>query len=363
VRTVPSLKGLPNFSHVPAPARAEAQRKIAEHKAAFEKQLSPSQRSEVFAVPRLCVEYQGKLALVDEELVIEAVDWNLLDYPADLTRFQYDDASKTFELDIEGSKVVIHPKDGEQLDLNLLPTQQTDVDLVVWLSKQLRQIDVTHQTMTAWALQAITMLLKRPGLSLPVLVRAKFILARKLAELIEQARKRAYKRGWNQLLFEPDSTKVQVNGEDEFAFRFKPDGYQPDSYYSGPWQFTKHYYPRPGDLKPDGDEFECAVEVDRGKAVKTWVRNIPKRRDSSFWLQTSSDRFYPDFVAQLQDGRVLAVEYKGEHLVEGPDTNEKRKLGELWAARSGGKAVFLMAEKVKDGMSVAEQITAAVALR
>ena len=349
-------------SAAPAPARAEVQRKIAEHRAAFERQLSPSQRGEVFTVPRLCVEYQGKLALVDDELIEEALEWNLLKYPADLSRFQYDDASRTFELDIEGSKVVIHPKDGEQLDLNLLPTQQTDVDLAAWLSKQLRQIDVTHQTMTAWVLQAVTVLLKRPGLSLPVLVRAKFILARKLAELIEQARKDARKRGWNLLLFEPDSTKVQASDEDEFAFCFQPNVYEPDSPYSGPWQFGKHYYPRPGDLKPEGEEFDCAVEIDRSKAVKVWVRNIPKRQDSSFWLQTSTDRFYPDFVAQLHDGRILAVEYKGGHLAEGPDADEKRKLGELWAARSGGKALFLMAEKAKDGMSIAEQIAAAVAL-
>jgi len=31
----------------------------------------------------------------------------------------------------------------------------------------------------------------------------------------------------------------------------------------------------------------------------------------SFWLQTSTDRFYPDFVCKLRDGRILGVEYKG----------------------------------------------------
>ena len=32
----------------------------------------------------------------------------------------------------------------------------------------------------------------------------------------------------------------------------------------------------------------------------------------SFWLPTSSDYFYPDFMCELVDGRLLAVEYKGE---------------------------------------------------
>jgi hypothetical protein len=34
----------------------------------------------------------------------------------------------------------------------------------------------------------------------------------------------------------------------------------------------------------------------------------------------------------------------------------------LWAAHSNGKALYLMAEKQKDGMSIAEQIGAVVAM-
>jgi type III restriction enzyme len=344
----------------PVPARAEVQRKIAEHRAAFEKQLSPSQRGVVFTVPQLCVEYQGELALVDEELVLEAAEWNLLDYPADLSRFEYDYASKTFELDIEGNRVVIHPKNTEQLDLNLLPTEQTDIDLVRWLDKQVRQPDVTQQTMTAWILQAVTGLLKRPNLSLPRLVGAKFILARKLVELIAQARKDAKKRGWQELLF---GAEARVQASEKFAFHYRPDDYPAGWPYSGGWDFQKHYYnPVPGELESTGEEFECAVEIDRHNAVKTWVRNLAKKEGASFSLQTSTDLFYPDFVAQLHDGRVLVVEYKGGHLVGSADADEKRKLGELWAARSGGKALFLMAERQRDGMNVAQQISAAASL-
>jgi type III restriction enzyme len=342
----------------PAPARAEVQRQIADYRAAFIKLLSPSQQGVVFAVPQLCVEYQGELALVDEELVIEAAEWNLLNYPADLSRFEYDDASKTFELDIEGSRVVIHPKNAVQLDLNLLPTEQTDLDLVRWLDKQARQPDVSQQTMTAWILQAVTGLIKRPNLPLSTLVRAKFILARKLGELIAQARKDAKKLGWQQLLF---GAEARVQASEEFAFRYKPDDYPAGWLYSGGWKFQKHYYPLPGELEPTGEEFECAVVIDCHPAVKIWVRNLAKKEGASFSLQTSSDLFYPDFVAQLHDGRILVVEYKGGHLADSADADEKRKLGELWAARSNGKAIFLMAERAKDGMTIEEQISKAVA--
>jgi type III restriction enzyme len=341
----------------PAPARAEVQRKIAEHRAAFERQLSPSQRGVVFSVPQLCVEYQGELALVDEELVIEAAAWNLLDYPADLSRFEYDDASKTFELDIEGNRVVIHPKGAQQLDLNLLPTEQTDLDLVRWLDKQVRQPDVPQKTMTAWILEAVTGLLKRSNLSLPTLVRAKFILARKMLELIDGARKDAEKRGWQELLF---GSEARVQASEVFSLHYRPDDYPAGWLYSGGWNFQKHFYPQPGELESTGEEFQCAVVIDDHSAVKTWVRNLAKQPASSFWLQTSTDRFYPDFVAQLQDRRVLVVEYKGKAYATNDDSDEKRKLGALWAARSGGKALFLMAEKIKDGMDIAEQISAAV---
>lgn len=342
----------------PEAARPQVRQQIAEHRAAIQRLLSPSQRGVAFPVPQLCVEYQGELLLVDEDLVREAAEWNLVDYPADLSRFQYDDASKTFELDIEGSRVVIHPKDTEQLDLNLLPTEQTDVDLVRWLDKQVRQVDVPQQTMTAWLLQAVTELLKRPGMTLPTLMRGKFILARKLAELIAQARKTAFKNGWQELLFGP---QAKVRESTEYAFKYKSDDYPASSWYTGAWKFRKHYYPLPGDLESDGEEHDCAIALDSEKTVMHWVRNLSKKGHSSFWLQTSTDRTYPDFVAELNDGRVLVVEYKGSHLADAADADEKRKLGELWAAHSDGKALYLMAERVQDGRNIAEQIAAAVA--
>jgi type III restriction enzyme len=74
-------------------------------------------------------------------------------------------------------------------------------------------------------------------------------------------------------------------------------------------------------------------------------------------LPTSTDRFYPDFVAKLQDGRVLVVEYKGAHLADTQDTQEKRNIGELWADKSAGKGLFVMAElKNAKGQSLAEQL-------
>jgi len=67
-------------------------------------------------------------------------------------------------------------------------------------------------------------------------------------------------------------------------------------------------------------------------------------------------RFYPDFVARLDDGRLLVVEYKGAHIAEGADTAEKRTIGELWERESAGTCLFVMAEKDVGGKDARRQL-------
>jgi len=63
-------------------------------------------------------------------------------------------------------------------------------------------------------------------------------------------------------------------------------------------------------------------------------------------LQTFSDWFYPDFVCQLTDGRVLVVEYKGKDRYDSADSEEKRAIGAVWTSRSGGCCLFEMPTNV-----------------
>jgi hypothetical protein len=48
------------------------------------------------------------------------------------------------------------------------------------------------------------------------------------------------------------------------------------------------------------------------------------------------------YVPSLSAGRVLAVEYKGKHLYDAADADEKRAVGAVWQSRSGGKCLFVM---------------------
>ena len=128
----------------------------------------------------------------------------------------------------------------------------------------------------------------------------------------------------------------------DLCFEFEEGPYSPDWYYQGNFNFRRHYFRNIGELKAEGEEFECAVFIDQLPQIAYWIRNLDRRHESSFWLQTSTDRFYPDFVALLNDGRILVVEYKGADRWSNDDSKEKRALGELWMSRSEDRCVFVM---------------------
>jgi type III restriction enzyme len=141
----------------------------------------------------------------------------------------------------------------------------------------------------------------------------------------------------------------------QICFSFNPLEYPYNSRYQRSFHFKKHYYKEVGNLKDSGEEFDCAVFLDTLPEVKFWVRNIERRERHSFWLQTTTDKFYPDFVCLLNDRRYLVVEYKGERDWTNDDSKEKRTLGELWEKRSNGSCLFIM-PKGKDLAAIKAKI-------
>ena len=140
------------------------------------------------------------------------------------------------------------------------------------------------------------------------------------------------------------------------GFKIEQAYYNSNFYYDGAYKFSKHYFSYICDLKSSGEEFNCAKEIDALSEIDFWFRNIPQTR-SSFFLQTSTDKFYPDFIAKLKNGKVLVIEYKGEHLSNSQDTKEKENLGKLYEDKSNKTALFLMVtKKDSQGRSVREQI-------
>jgi type III restriction enzyme len=95
--------------------------------------------------------------------------------------------------------------------------------------------------------------------------------------------------------------------------------------YRGKWRFDKHYYPVVAKLEDGSEEFKCAVVIDSHPMVRHWLRNLERDVSDGFWLPTSRGKFFPDFVCELIDDRILAVDYKGEHLRNPPSESRKAR--------------------------------------
>ena len=212
--------------------------------------------------------------------------------------------------------------------------------LADWLDRTIEHWDILRSESLLFLQRLVKYLIEVRGIAIEVLVRNKYALKDAAAAKIDSHRQNAHRGAYENLLLPECETPVVVSPE--IYFSFDPHRYPYSTHYTGAYRFQKHYYPHVGDLKADGDEFRCAQLIDTLPEVKYWVRNLERQPILSFWLQTSTDRFYPDFVCSLSDGRYLAVEHKGEHLWSADDAKEKRKLGELWEKRSGGQCLFIM---------------------
>ena len=335
---------------------------VKRHRIAYRNSTSPDTRGEKFPVPRLFLEVQGELELVEKEIILDLGGWSLNNFTAELSpaEFSIHETAERWEVDLRGDKVVYsHIEQSTQLEIGLLKLNWTDLQLSRWLDKECRQTDLTQPVLLEFCRRIVAHLTNTRGLAFNDLLRFKFQLAKAVQQKIASYRQQAFASSYQALLFGTEA-HITTSFSDGFAFdnRCYPSAWA----YSGALQFKKHFFCSVGELKASGEEFECAKLLDAAPQVKFWIRNLSQRPDTSFWLQTSTDRFYPDFVAMLQDGRIFVVEYKGEPYATNDDSREKTNVGELWASKSNGQGLFLMAQfKDAAGLSLSDQIAAVIA--
>ena len=278
----------------------------------------------------------------------------MLESKVELPNLTLNETSQTFEVDVNEGKV-IHgvSEDGPTYNLNLVEGNFTENNLVRWLEREVRQPDIVPTELRAWLVRMISHLQNERGFGLTALERGKFTLARAILKRIKILRQEAANTGFQQLLFEaPQSLETSF----DYSYPFKPNSYPASYFYSGSYQFKKHYYPFPGELKPEGEEFDCAMHIDRHPKVKYWVRNLERREAAAFSLPLAGRNFYPDFIAELIDGRQLVIEYKGEVYKSNDDSREKKLVGECWAEKGGENCLFLFAVKDDGGKAVYQQL-------
>ena len=302
---------------------------------------SPAEQGELFKVPQLQFR-QGDLWEPFEATHLLQGEWSLLDYPCELPTFS--GASRSAQggtMYLEREKVKFTPFKPGVAEPQLFEYRSgwDQVHLVSWLERNIYDETLLPDEKAAFLNKAVDWL-QAKGFTLEELVYAKFRLRSELEARIDETKRQAMQQVHHQLLLAPEDFVVDAGSQ----VIFQQGRYAYDSIYCGFTELPKHFFPQIGNLKGDGEEFECALFLATElEGVKFWVRNV-ERKVTSFSLQTGSDRFYPDFLCQLENGKVLAVEYKNKRDWHLPENVEKRQLGELWEKRSNGQCLFIMPE-------------------
>ncbi|MHB1236979.1 MAG: DEAD/DEAH box helicase [Gallionella sp.] len=347
---------------LPEKARGAVKEQFDAHRAMRRALRAPAQLGLAFApIPQLCLNLDGYLEVVEKETLSSLGDWDLLDQPVQLAGFSITETVNSFEIDVNGEKIKYRHLDAQQLKLNEVTSHVSEQDLVRWLDMEVRKPYLSQAQMQAYLVKMITHLIHERGFSLTALVLARFQLAQAIAREVERLRQIAMDKGFQGRLFEMTVPSLDQAGH--YSFQFEAGMYPARQSYQGSYEFNKHFYPVIHDLREKtaagqiAEEFVCAQALDAHPKVKQWVRNIERQEKFSFWLPTSTDYFYPDFIAELDDGRILAVEYKGEPYKTNDDSREKNQVGHQWEKSSGGRCLFLLAvAKDEQGRDVRQQI-------
>lgn len=316
---------------------------------------SPAQKGYDFRVPRMSIYVQGEWHLFDEPEVLD-YPWTLpitraFVTEADLAALNlYSNLAESGTLDVsESGKVVVESIPGLQHELKLIytPEHVTETKLAGWLCRNLIDPYTDQPSLMAFISQWLHELISREDFSLADANALKFNLRQSLAEKLRGMKKEAKWLAYQELLFPADG-KTQARVGENNVFEFHPDFYIPSGVFERSNEMRHHFYPIVGEFDSNGElamAWHLESLCERG-VLEFWVRNLVKKKYASFYLQKATDKFHPDFLAKLKDGRIIAIECKSEY--QWTATEDDRRIGDLWENLSEGKCLFVM---VMDGQT------------
>jgi type III restriction enzyme len=314
-----------------------------------EKPLPPSRKGEKFSLPQLLIQQGDFLSLFDETTLIEG-DWELSSFDPVLTEQEFPTTQEAvqharFGIN-EKEKVDVRAYDELEAQLSLLDDEGgwDLLSLTSWLDSNILFPYASRDEKVAWIRRVLVELIERRALAIETLAYRKFRLRKAVENKLKAGLQRVQQAAFKEILNDEKNIVDKSAGEtsatshilttaDQHQFTFSEGRYAYDDPYTGFYQFRKHFFGVVGNLKSQGEEFECAMFLDQMPEIEYWVRNVEKK-PGAFWLPTSRHRFYPDFLAKLKDGRILVVEYKGGKLAEAASEKEKEEIGKLWASRA-----------------------------
>ncbi len=176
----------------------------AAHRARVQAQQAPSQRGVPFApLPRLCVQWQGQLQLLERETLAELVGFDLLrvDPRPELPGFLLVEQSDQFEIYMNKARVEWRrSNDAAQLTLDAVPAQASEHELLTWLAQATRRDSLTPAEHRAWSTRLLAHLQGSCGFTLTGLLRARHSLAQAVHRRLDALEAESRKRGFDQLV-------------------------------------------------------------------------------------------------------------------------------------------------------------------
>ena len=341
-------------------AKEQVRTSLEQHNTRARLRETPAQKGVKFEVPQLSIKFGDRVMPVENDLLVEGGFWNPADTAGTLDTLTFDTRTQTWEIDIGEKSVKMNMVQEPQAEyLSGLAGDWEEADLLVWLERKIVQNDVRHEAMIEWIAQALAPL-KHKGYSLGQLVRGRFVIARRLLALLDEAK---IKRGnqAHQRLFALEEVVV----DPAVVFKFSDLAYPKRSDCPAPHEWPKHYYEVPGDLpfrRQDGalaEEYRCATAIERNADVEVWVRNLA--HPTQFRFPTATGSTYPDFIAKLKDGRIFVIEYKGDDRFDHQKNVAKRAVGELWARKYPNGIYLMPRERDEEGRDIDQQIAHAIA--
>jgi type III restriction enzyme len=296
-------------------------------------------------VPQLAVR-DGQLLLPFDPVELEEFDWDLntcdpafttAEFPEEL---QVGDRVEVF-LTERGAVRVGGVAEVLVRQQSLLPFDDDwqKADLVRWLDRELhrggRNAGLSGSESHAWLSRVLDALIAGRGVPLTALVRRRHELADLIDHRVVDHGRRQVRKAAASLFADAGRRLVTTP---ELPFVLSEQAYTAYRLYSGPFAFVRHAFDRIGEM--GAEEGECARKLDDHANVERWLRNLSYESAGGFSLPLSPGRFFPDFLAELRDGRTVAVEYKGRHRADLAEERHKKAVGELWEARSDRKCVF-----------------------
>ncbi|MEW6407804.1 MAG: DEAD/DEAH box helicase family protein [Patescibacteria group bacterium] len=206
----------------------------------------------------------------------------------------------------------------------------TKEDLLSWFREKIQRGFIAIEEMSSYLKIVIDKLLKRYKLNTLSAHRypIKEIIENKINEIVDNLTKEKY----DKLL----KNNLLVTDGEQFEFGEKISLLQVASV-----NFDKHLYEKAGKMNKEESDF--VEKINALENTHWWIRNP---EIGGFYIQGwLKNKFYPDFIVKTKKGNFIVIEYKGEHLASGEDSEYKKAIGKQWAKLSGGSYYFEWAEK------------------